>query len=200
MRAVIQKVTQAKVDVLSEDSRETCGEINNGFMILLGVTHTDTEADAKYIADKTANLRIFEDENGKLNLSLKDVGGSILLVSQFTLYADARSGRRPSFSNAAPAEQADKLYQYTAQLLREHGLTVETGRFQTHMQVSLCNDGPVTLLLDSKKTTKTPKKNDRVKFFRGPFPFLIITKSSLALSPSSQYLPQRLQANPDCRF
>lgn len=85
MRAVIQKVTQAKVDVLSEDSRETCGEINNGFMILLGVTHTDTEADAKYIADKTANLRIFEDENGKLNLSLKDVGGSILLVSQFTL-------------------------------------------------------------------------------------------------------------------
>ena len=122
------------------------------FMILLGVTHTDTEADAKYIADKTANLRIFEDENGKLNLSLKDVGGSILLVSQFTLYADARSGRRPSFSNAAPAEQADKLYQYTAQLLREHGLTVETGRFQTHMQVSLCNDGPVTLLLDSQKT------------------------------------------------
>ena len=152
MRAVIQKVTQAKVDVLSENSRETCGEINNGFMILLGVTHTDTEADAKYIADKIANLRIFEDENGKLNLSLKDVGGSILLVSQFTLYADARSGRRPSFSNAAPAEQADKLYQYTAQLLREHGLTVETGRFQTHMQVSLCNDGPVTLLLDSQKT------------------------------------------------
>lgn len=137
MRAVIQKVTQAKVDVLSENSRETCGKINNGFMILLGVTHTDTETDAKYIADKTANLRIFEDENGKLNLSLKDVGGSILLVSQFTLYADARSGRRPSFSNAAPAEQADKLYQYTAQLLREHGLTVETGRFQTHMQVSL---------------------------------------------------------------
>lgn len=85
MRAVIQKVTHAKVDVLSEDSRETCGEINNGFMILLGVTHTDTEADAKYIADKTANLRIFEDKNGKLNLSLKDVGGSILLVSQFTL-------------------------------------------------------------------------------------------------------------------
>ena len=152
MRAVIQKVTQAKVDVLSENSRETCGKIDYGFMILLGVTHADTEADAKYIADKTANLRIFEDENGKLNLSLKDVGGSILLVSQFTLYADARSGRRPSFSNAAPAEQADKLYQYTAQLLREHGLTVETGRFQTHMQVSLCNDGPVTLLRDSQKT------------------------------------------------
>ena len=130
MRAVIQKVTQAKVDVLSENSRETCGKIDNGFMILLGVTHADTETDAKYIADKTANLRIFEDENGKLNLSL----------------------RRPSFSNAAPAEQADKLYQYTAQLLREHGLTVETGRFQTHMQVSLCNDGPVTLLLDSQKT------------------------------------------------
>ena len=97
MRAVIQKVTQAKVDVLSEDSRETCGEINNGFMILLGVTHADTEADAKYIADKTANLRIFENENGKLNLSLKDVGGSILLISQFTLSPmHAAAAVRPS--------------------------------------------------------------------------------------------------------
>ena len=152
MRAVIQKVSHAQVDVLSEGHRETSGKINHGFLILLGITHDDNETDASYIADKIANLRIFEDEAGKLNLSLKDTSGSVLLVSQFTLYADARSGRRPSFSNAAPAEQADKLYQYTAQLLREHGLTVETGRFQTHMQVSLCNDGPVTLLLDSQKT------------------------------------------------
>lgn len=151
MRAVIQKVTHAQVDMVGNDGCDTVGKINNGFMILLGVTHSDTEADARYIADKAANLRIFEDENGKLNLSLKEVGGSVLLVSQFTLYADARSGRRPSFSHAAPAEQADVLYRLTAEYLREHGLTVEIGRFQTHMQVTLCNDGPVTLLLDSQK-------------------------------------------------
>ena len=151
MRAVIQKVSHAQVDVLSEGHRETSGKINHGFLILLGITHDDNETDASYIADKIANLRIFEDEAGKLNLSLKDTGGSVLLVSQFTLYADARSGRRPSFSAAAPARQAESLYQRTAELLRAHGLTVETGRFQTHMQVSLCNDGPVTLLLDSKK-------------------------------------------------
>ncbi|WP_165006689.1 D-aminoacyl-tRNA deacylase [Neisseria yangbaofengii] len=151
MRAVIQKVTRAQVDIIENNSRDTSGKIGNGFMILLGVTHDDTEADARYIADKVVNLRIFEDENGKLNLSLKDIGGSILLVSQFTLYADARSGRRPSFSHAAPAAQAKALYQLTADYLREYGLTVETGRFQTHMQVTLCNDGPVTLLLDSQK-------------------------------------------------
>ncbi|MCP1659930.1 D-aminoacyl-tRNA deacylase [Neisseria perflava] len=151
MRAVIQKVTHAQVDVLENDSRDTSGKIGHGFMVLLGVTHEDTEADARYIADKTANLRIFEDEAGKLNFSLKDVGGSVLLVSQFTLYADARNGRRPSFSHAAPADQADALYRLTADLLRGHGLQVETGKFQTHMQVSLCNDGPVTLLLDSQK-------------------------------------------------
>ena len=149
MRAVIQKVSHAQVDVLSEGHRETSGKISHGFLILLGITHDDNEA--SYIADKIANLRIFEDEAGKLNLSLKDTGGSVLLVSQFTLYADARSGRRPSFSAAAPAQRAESLYQRTAELLRTHGLTVETGRFQTHMQVSLCNDGPVTLLLDSKK-------------------------------------------------
>lgn len=151
MRAIIQKVTHAQVDVIQGDQRDTSGKIKHGLMVLLGVTHSDTEADAHYIADKTANLRIFEDENGKLNLSLKDVGGEILLVSQFTLYADARNGRRPSFSQAAPAEQADTLYRHTATLLRRHGLAVETGRFQTHMQVTLCNDGPVTLLLDSQK-------------------------------------------------
>ncbi|MCF7521875.1 D-aminoacyl-tRNA deacylase [Neisseria sp. ZJ106] len=152
MRAVIQKVSHAQVDVCHENgAKETAGAIAQGFMVLLGVTHGDTESDARYIADKIAHLRIFEDDAGKLNLSLKDVGGSVLLVSQFTLYADARSGRRPSFSAAAPAAQADTLYRHTADLLRSHGLTVETGRFQTHMQVSLCNDGPVTLLLDSQK-------------------------------------------------
>ena len=151
MRAVIQKVTRAEVDVIHADGRETCGKIGNGFVVLLGVSHRDAEADAQYIADKTANLRIFEDGAGKLNLSLKDTGGTVLLVSQFTLYADARNGRRPSFSAAAPAAQAERLYRLTADLLRAHGLHVETGRFQTHMQIDMCNDGPVTLLLDSQK-------------------------------------------------
>lgn len=151
MRAVIQKVTQAQVDVLDGEGRETAGKIGGGLMVLLGVGQGDGEDDARYIADKTANLRIFEDEGGKLNLSVKDIAGSVLLVSQFTLYADARSGRRPSFSAAARPEEAEKWYRFTADLLRAHGLTVATGRFQTHMQVSLCNDGPVTVLLDSQK-------------------------------------------------
>ncbi|HEZ4832030.1 D-aminoacyl-tRNA deacylase [Neisseria polysaccharea] len=157
MRAVIQKTTGAKVDVVSENGTETCGKIDGGFVVLLGVTHSDTEKDARYIADKIAHLRVFEDEAGKLNLSLKDVGGAVLLVSQFTLYADAASGRRPSFSQAAPAEQAQQLYLRTAELLRGHGIHVETGRFRTHMQVSLCNDGPVTILLDSFMTRISPK-------------------------------------------
>ena len=157
MRAVIQKTTGAKVDVVSENGTETCGKIDGGFVVLLGVTHSDTEKDARYIADKIAHLRVFEDEAGKLNLSLKDVGGAVLLVSQFTLYADAASGRRPSFSQAAPAEQAQQLYLRTAELLRGHGIHVETGRFRTHMQVSLCNDGPVTRLLDSFMTRISPK-------------------------------------------
>ena len=151
MRAVIQKVTHARVEIIEADSRETGGRIEHGLMVLLGVSKDDNEDDARYIADKTANLRIFEDEAGKLNLSLKDTGGAVLLVSQFTLYADARNGRRPSFSDAARPEAANALYGRVAELLREHGLRVETGRFQTHMQVSLCNDGPVTLLLDSQK-------------------------------------------------
>lgn len=157
MRAVIQKTTGAKVDVVSENGTETCGKIDGGFVVLLGVTHSDTEKDARYIADKIAYLRVFEDEAGKLNLSLKDVGGAVLLVSQFTLYADAASGRRPSFFQAAPAEQAQQLYLRTAELLRGHGIHVETGRFRTHMQVSLCNDGPVTILLDSFMTRISPK-------------------------------------------
>ncbi|HGH6184149.1 TPA: D-aminoacyl-tRNA deacylase [Neisseria meningitidis] len=157
MRAVIQKTVGAKVDVVSENGTETCGKIDGGFVVLLGVTHSDTEKDAHYIADKIVHLRVFEDEAGKLNLSLKDVGGAVLLVSQFTLYADAASGRRPSFSQAAPAEQAQQLYLRTAELLRGHGIHVETGRFRTHMQVSLCNDGPVTILLDSFMTRISPK-------------------------------------------
>ncbi|HGH6213691.1 TPA: D-aminoacyl-tRNA deacylase [Neisseria meningitidis] len=157
MRAVIQKTVGAKVDVVSENGTETCDKIDGGFVVLLGVTHSDTEKDAHYIADKIAHLRVFEDEAGKLNLSLKDVGGAVLLVSQFTLYADAASGRRPSFSQAAPAEQAQQLYLRTAELLRGHGIHVETGRFRTHMQVSLCNDGPVTILLDSFMTRISPK-------------------------------------------
>ncbi|WP_304670265.1 D-aminoacyl-tRNA deacylase [Neisseria polysaccharea] len=157
MRAVIQKTTGAKVNTVSENGTETCGKIDGGFVVLLGVTHSDTEKDARYVADKIAHLRVFEDGAGKLNLSLKDVGGSVLLVSQFTLYADATSGRRPSFSQAAPAEQAQQLYLRTAELLRGHGIHVETGRFRTHMQVSLCNDGPVTILLDSFMTRISPK-------------------------------------------
>lgn len=157
MRAVIQKTVGAKVDVVSENGTETCGKIDGGFVVLLGVTHSDIEKDARYVADKIAHLRVFEDEAGKLNLSLKDVGGAVLLVSQFTLYADATSGRRPSFSQAAPAEQAQQLYLRTAELLRGHGIHVETGRFRTHMQVSLCNDGPVTILLDSFMTRISPK-------------------------------------------
>ena len=151
MRAVIQKVTRAQVDVLDGESRETCGQIGAGLMVLLGVGHDDGAQDARYIADKIAYLRIFEDENGRLNRSVQDIGGSVLLVSQFTLYADARNGRRPSFSDAAAPEAANAWYEEVAALLREHGLTVETGRFQSHMQVDLCNDGPVTLLLDSQK-------------------------------------------------
>ena len=151
MRAVIQKVTRAQVDVLDSESRETCGKIGAGLMVLLGVGHDDGAQDARYIADKIAYLRIFEDENGRLNRSVQDIGGSVLLVSQFTLYADARNGRRPSFSDAAAPEAANAWYQEVAALLRGHGLIVETGRFQSHMQVDLCNDGPVTLLLDSQK-------------------------------------------------
>ena len=143
MRAVIQKVSRAHVDVLAGQSRERSGQIEAGLMVLLGVCHADTEADARYIADKIAGLRIFEDEAGKLNRSVQDIGGAVLLVSQFTLYADARNGRRP--------EAAEPLYETVAGLLRRHGLNVETGRFQAHMQIDLCNDGPVTLLLDSQK-------------------------------------------------
>ena len=147
MRAVVQKVSRSKVTV----EEEVTGSITHGLMVLLGVTHDDTEADAGYLAEKIANLRIFEDADDKLNLSVKDVQGAVLSISQFTLYGDCRKGRRPSFTEAARPEQANKLYEVFNERLQQEGVDVETGRFQTHMMVELVNDGPVTLLLDSKK-------------------------------------------------
>lgn len=147
MRAVVQRVCEARVEV----EGNTIGAINGGLLVFLGVTHADTENDAKYLADKIAGLRIFEDEAGKMNLSVQDVGGSVLSVSQFTLYGDCRRGRRPSFTEAAGAEQGQVLYEAFNNALRAQGLAVETGQFQAHMAVSLVNDGPVTMLLDSTK-------------------------------------------------
>ena len=147
MRCVIQRVTHASVDV----SGETVGRIDNGFLVLLGAQEGDTEADAKYCADKIAGLRVFEDENDKMNLSIADVGGKVLLVSQFTLLADARHGRRPDFIQAGRPDVAEPLCDKVKAMLEDKGLTVETGRFRTHMEVSLLNDGPVTILLDSRK-------------------------------------------------
>ena len=147
MRCVIQKVTHAEVVV----ENETVGRIGDGYMVLLGAENGDTEADARYCAEKIAGLRVFEDENDKMNLSLADVGGSVLLVSQFTLLADARHGRRPDFIQAARPEVAEPLCEAVKAIIESKGIHVETGRFRTHMQVSLLNDGPVTILLDSRK-------------------------------------------------
>lgn len=147
MRAVIQRTNSSSV---TSDGVET-GRIGKGLTVLLGVGREDTEKDVQYMADKITNLRIFEDSDDKLNLSVKDIGGSLLVVSQFTLYGDARHGRRPSFTNAAAPEEANRLYELFVTTVREMGVPVETGRFRTHMVVSLANDGPVTILLDSKK-------------------------------------------------
>lgn len=147
MRAVIQRVASARVEV----DGKSVGGIGRGLLILLGVEQGDGADDARYLAEKSAQLRIFEDAAGKMNLSLADVGGQALVVSQFTLLADCRKGRRPGFSRAALPEPADILYQQFVALLRERGLTVATGIFQAEMQVHLVNDGPVTLLLDSRK-------------------------------------------------
>ena len=147
MRCVIQRVTEASVTT----GGEVVGKIGKGFMVLVGVSVDDTDKDVRYMADKVPNLRIFEDEEGKMNLSLKDVGGAILAVSQFTLYGDARGGRRPGFTTAARPEPANALYEQLVAAWREQGITVETGRFRTDMQVALVNDGPVTLLMDSTK-------------------------------------------------
>lgn len=147
MRAVIQRVSQASVAV----DKETVGAIGQGLMVLLGVAQGDTSKDAFYLAEKTAGLRIFEDKEGKMNLSVEDIDGGILVVSQFTLLGDCRKGRRPGFTDAAPPELADTLYNEYAEALRQKGLTVATGVFRADMQVSLVNDGPVTMMLDSRK-------------------------------------------------
>ncbi|KGF03128.1 D-aminoacyl-tRNA deacylase [Anaerococcus lactolyticus] len=147
MRAIIQKVTRASVKV----ENELISEIGNGYMILLAVKQTDTDDDFLYIKKKISNLRIFEDEDGKLNLSIKDTGGEILLVSQFTLYGDARKGNRPSFTMSAGLEKANNYYERLRDELISEGFTVKTGKFQAHMEVSLINDGPVTIILDSER-------------------------------------------------
>jgi D-aminoacyl-tRNA deacylase len=145
VRAVVQRVTEARVTV----RHQIVGEIGAGLCVLLGVGNQDGEEHAKSLADKIKNLRIFEDNEGKMNRSITDIGGDLLVVSQFTLYADCHKGNRPSFSDAAPAAQADRLYQSFTQRLRDGGLKVATGRFQAHMRVSLVNDGPVTFVLES---------------------------------------------------
>ena len=147
MRAVVQRVTNADVKI---DGRVN-GKIDNGLLVLLGVGNGDTEEDMKHIADKIIKLRIFSDENDKMNLSLEDVGGSMLVISQFTLYGDCRKGKRPSFDKAADAEMANAYYEKFVAGARAKGLSVGTGKFQAHMLVSLVNNGPVTILLDSKK-------------------------------------------------
>lgn len=147
MRAVVQRVSRAKVMV----GGEITGEIRRGLLVLLGVGAADTRTDADYLADKVIGLRIFEDGGGKMNLSIADVGGAVLAVSQFTLYGDIRRGRRPSFDTAAPPQTARELYEYFVEKIREAGLRCETGRFQEMMQVELVNEGPVTILLDSTK-------------------------------------------------
>ncbi len=148
MRAVVQRVSRAKVSV----NGVSTGEIGRGLLVLLGVCQTDTKSDAAYLAEKIAGLRIFEDEKGKMNLAIAEIGGGVLVVSQFTLYGDVRRGKRPSFDAAAPPEKARELYEYFVERIRASGLPCQTGRFQEMMQVGLVNDGPVTILLDSAKT------------------------------------------------
>jgi D-tyrosyl-tRNA(Tyr) deacylase len=145
MKAVIQRVKKASVSVYGE----TIGEIEKGLVVLLGITHSDTEKDADFLAEKIAYLRIFDDKDGKMNLSGMDVGAGFLVVSQFTLYGDCRKGRRPSYTEAAPTEKAEPLYEYFAKKISEYGCKVGKGKFGAEMLVSLENDGPVTLIVDS---------------------------------------------------
>ena len=145
MRAVVQRVTEASVTI----DKKIVGEIKKGFLVLLGVCDEDDENDVKYLAEKITNLRVFEDENEKMNLSLRDIGGELLIVSQFTLFGDCRKGRRPSFDKAARPEQANPLYEKFNEMLRGYGLSVGTGIFGADMKVELLNDGPVTIILDS---------------------------------------------------
>ena len=148
MRAVVQRVSRASVTV----DGQIAGKIGVGLLVLLGVSKTDTPESASYLAEKIVNLRIFSDNEGKMNLSMLDAGGAALVVSQFTLYGDTRGGRRPSYLQAAPPEEANHLYQEFVRSMQSLGVKVETGVFQAHMQVDLLNDGPVTILLDSEKT------------------------------------------------
>lgn len=147
MRAIVQRVTKGSVTV----GKEIVGSVDHGLVVFLGVGRDDTEEDVRYLAEKIVYMRIFEDCDGKLNLSVKDVNGSILAVSQFTLYGDCRKGRRPSFAESAPAEEAERLYNRFVEIIRSSGIRVDTGRFQTMMLVEIHNDGPVTIMLDSKK-------------------------------------------------
>ncbi|TYR82304.1 D-tyrosyl-tRNA(Tyr) deacylase [Priestia megaterium] len=147
MRVVVQRAKEAKVTV----DGETIGEIKKGFMLLVGVTHQDEAADADYLADKIVNLRVFEDQTGKMNLSLLDIKGEILSVSQFTLYGDCRKGRRPNFMEAAKPDYAVEIYNYFNEALANKGIHVETGSFGAMMDVSFTNDGPVTLIVESKE-------------------------------------------------
>jgi D-tyrosyl-tRNA(Tyr) deacylase len=146
MRAILQRVSEAQVQI----DGATIGEIGHGLLVLLGVTKSDTAEQARWLADKIVSLRIFNDADGKMNLDLAEVGGAILVVSQFTLYGDCSKGRRPSFIDAAPPETAIPLYEEFINAVKAHGIPTATGRFGAMMQVSLINDGPVTLILDSK--------------------------------------------------
>jgi len=150
MKIILQKVKKASVSV----DNKIVGSIDKGYCLLVGVHKESTEEDVKYLAKKIAQARLFEDENDKINLSLKDVGGSILSVSQFTLYADTKKGNRPSFTSAAGAEKANELYEKFNKFLREEGVTVETGIFQTMMEVNIVNDGPVTIVYEKLTTGK----------------------------------------------
>ena len=150
MRALIQRVSQASVSV----EGHVVAAIEQGLVALVGVARGDSEADARYLAEKTANLRVFPDESGKFNLSTLDISGEVLVVSQFTLVASTRKGRRPSFTEAAPPEEAEPLVDTFAQFLRSAGLKIKTGRFQQHMLVEIHNDGPVTLFIDSEERLK----------------------------------------------
>ena len=147
MRAVVQRVSSSSVTV----DGSVIGSTKQGLLVLVGVTDTDTTEDVQYICDKVSHLRIFEDEQDKMNLSVLDVGGEVCVVSQFTLYGDARKGRRPNFMKAAPPEMAERLYLELVEAFKGRGLIVSTGQFQAYMQVELVNDGPVTILLDSSK-------------------------------------------------
>ncbi len=151
MRAVVQRVTRCHVDVLEGTERTRVGAIERGYCVLVGVAVGDTERDAEWLAERVLGLRLFEDADGKMNLSLEQVGGALLAVSQFTLLGDARRGRRPSFTAAHEPVGAERLFERFCQVARQGGAVVETGRFRTHMSVSIENDGPVTLLLDSRK-------------------------------------------------